>query len=621
MLHKLIIAFLFFIYINLNAQELISIQSINFDGNTSYLSKKEVIDLLKDETTYVFTPDYLILNHFKTIDLKKVKVKECKNIIKEYIEEKGYFNSNVHCEVNDDVLNITINDAKQYIISTINIINEQKEINIDINEMCNNLNITNTKECFKEGNIFTTHMETSFQKYALDILEEQNNYILNEITYQPTFNNETNTVSIDITIKPNEEVFIGTITFDSDDTLINRKLIEKLLTFKEGDKFSYGIIRESIKNIKNTNAIEQIFIIPQFKDIIFSKFDNKAMIPLIVKIKPKTLTKKITMRLGYDTYEGIKAASTWENVLVNKEMLQIKTSLELSQKKQEAIASLSIPNIIEVNKNLTINLFQDKNTSLESMFTNFDFHTKIGYEREEYIGNQKIQSLYNDTYLTTQWFNIKELETNIGTRIILDTPTNSNKDIEIDIFEFSSHLITSYYFNIIYEQVDNKLFTKQGQKYFLEIEHSNPKQFTDYEFMITTLRFQNFYQFYNKEFILATLIEHQYINSLNNETIPEIKKLVSGGYTTNRGYSLNGIYSINEDITQTKITFNNEIRWMLEQEKYLYLFNDFTRLNSKDFNSYGLGLYWTTPIGVISLGGALNKDNNYKIFFNIGTSF
>lgn len=562
-----------FIFINIlyannekKTNSIINIKKIDIQGNTS-IDEHTALNILTNDIIIGLLPYNIPFVDFK---VNEEKILQCKELMENYLYDNGFQYSTVSCGFNkkNGILTYHIIDGKKIKIKKIVFKSDFEKLKI-----CKTSNI-----CIKVGSFYSKNKIKILKSKISEYLED-NGYIFAKIKMEPIYIDDYN-IELHITVNKGIRIFIGKITYDINGN-IDPAIIENMIFFQNGDIFQYKKIRDSIQILKSKKVFSSIIITPVLNEI------ENGIVPIIIKLTVKKKTKKVKINLGFDSFEGVKAGVEWTNFMYKGDLRKLNFKLEASKYIQNIETSFNYPFLFPVYK--------------------INFYNDFGYKKEDTIVSQN-QYLYDTINLNRDF---KNINVKLGFHTIYNSPLHSDLS---DNYDF----IFSIYEEINFIEVDDIFFPRNGYKIESSLESSI--FFSGFDFLELKMGLYGYYPLIKKYnlFLSGKLL----IDNIKSDTdIIQIKKPLSGGYNSNRGYEFASLSYSEETNSISKIESSIEIKKEVYNNLYIFTFDDYSSFNDEDYNSVGLGVYYYTPLGVISVGGAYNSDNDYNGFFSFGASF
>lgn len=555
------------ISIDNNTSKIIEISDINV-AESEIIDENVVGSLLTDDLFIGMLP-YNI--PFVNLKVNEENLNNCSVLLKDYIIKKGYPNPLVNCVFDNEekTLNIDIKEGKAVKINSVFFDNNYDDI-----KLCENKKI-----CLKSGDIFNEELQNNFKSNVSSILEREG-YIFNSIELTPVYHNDY-LVDLKIKIDKKNKIFIGKVTLEIEGD-VSPDIVENLMFFKQGDVFDYTKIRDSINNIKSKNVFSFITVTP-----IFHEMANDIL-PVKVSVSVKEKTKKISASIGYDSFEGLRASASWTNYMYHGNMKKLGAKIDVSKYIQNIETNFFFPFLLPDYK---INLYND-----------------FGYQREDTL-QFKNQYIYDDIYLNRAFQNF---EINLGLRGIMNSPLDN---IDSSVYQ---DIIISIYQNIKFAEIDDIFFPKKGYKIETEVESSI--FVSSFDFLELKLGVYGYYPLWKEKNLYVS--GKMFLDNIKSDSnIIDIKRPLSGGYNSNRGFDFQSIKEVVNTNSIVKVDSSLEIKQEVYNNVYWFMFDDYTLMNNQTYNSVGVGAYYYSPLGVFSVGVSHNNKNDLNAFFSIGASF
>ena len=612
------------------------IKKIAFYGNTHFLQKDLLCAIASREISWnrYFASDSLYNQNRLVLD---------KELLHEYYVQKGYINFKILAS-NVEILRNTQSFFLTYIISEGQKFNFGK-LSIDCKiQGIKTSNLAQHIEC-REGAVFNKNLiANSIDKMANFITHKGHTSF--EIDYQLNKNDTNGTVNIKFIINKTPTLLVKDINIIGNARTIDR-IIRRELTIYERDSLDLSKIQRSKKRIVNLGYFNAV-------EIENNQTLKKNKLNLDIKIQ-ETATGSVKFAIGYNGASGIIGSATLAeyNFLGNGQIIE----LDVNKTKKNLSASFSFtePRVADRNLSVGFDIFtvsQNKVNRNLLHFQNGGVSFKFGYSINEYLHHNLHYSIKNEKYNGHYY-----------TYISMTQPINS-----------IMHLVTH---SIMYDKLNNRTNPTMG--YVIKLNQNFMGTNREISYLHNQL-YAGFYQSLYKENVILHLIGRvNNVKAINNPNIHVANNLFIGEEYI-RGFDISGvgprIKKYQDSLGgKNSLTGTAEISFPISIIKHGrmkgVLFTDFGTLletdagkykckdtrcicnnhnkidvnigskplcNNKKLNfeyindskriraSYGIGLIWQSPFGLVKLDyGIPYKNESFddisRIRFSIGTNF
>ncbi len=497
--------------------------------------------------------------------------------LKSYYKSRGYY----HTTITPDQ-----NESGRIVIS----IKENRPIRIANIEMVSTYDISHIVP-FEMGDVFNaqyfTQSKKDIKKFYID-----KSFCNVEIDAKSWLDIEKDQAYLLYTVTPNQSCHFGAITTSAPQN-IEREIINSFLQFKEGDKYSTELIRQSYDMLYAQEGVSKVLLDVSER--------HEDVVPVHVNVQEHTNPIRFNTGLGYSSDERFEVSMgvKHRNFLGNLKTLSLQG--RYSSIVKSLIGAYTMP-------------FDNRN----------NFGAEIGYIDEKFIG-YKEQSLYQEVHFSQHAKPHSFIQS-----IKLDHAITYDSQDD-NIFKNSDLYIASLRLGWRYDVRDKLLDPSKGYFFKADISGSLNSILSDATYLKYELN--GGYIHAMGDSVLAARAKFGSIKMYDGE-LPASYRFYAGGMNSNRAYSYRmlGPKNINNDpVGFSSVTEGTlEYRFPISGNFRGVLFNDTTFIgNSEGANydnayvSFGTGIRYKTPIGPIALDIGVDSSNikQYAIHFHIGELF
>ena len=516
--------------------------------------------------------------------IKEQFLKNLKETLKSYLENKGYFDAKIEIIKNGDIVKVIINEGEPVRI---------KDIKIDSNFKIKDL-IT-----FKIGDIFEADKFVEIKDKIINRLLE-NGYCKYKLKTKAYIDLKKHSAKLLYKLDKDGVCHFGEIKIVKHPKDISKDVIYSRIKFRKGDRFDIRAINESYSSLNQLNTFANI----QIK----YNFDNNKSVDTNVSLDKREKLKRYLLAIGYDSVIGMRFKGLWErrNFLGNAKKLTIYTE------------------IAKNNKKIQSSLFAPAFLSFYGYYA--DFYISTGYEKER-IDAYKLKRFFVNGYFD---YNYKNWDFQLGLSL---------ENLQIHLYDNLPYVIGGTfnllypYFHITYDGRDSKLDPKNGiyLSWYNEYGLASGVDGVQYYKYILEAR-------YIKSFGDLTLSAVGKVGAIHeiSGTLPASKLFYGGGVYSNRAYGKKdiGIVTSNKSFKKlggkSLLNFQLEANYKLYKKLYGAIFFDSTMISEQEYNfkgkridTIGIGLRYKTPIGPIKidLGFNIHNRKDHAISIMLGQSF
>ncbi len=516
--------------------------------------------------------------------IKEQFLKNLKETLKSYLENKGYFDAKIEIIKNGDIVKVIINEGEPVRI---------KDIKIDSNFEIKDL-IT-----FKIGDIFEADKFVEIKDKIINRLLE-NGYCKYKLKTKAYIDLKKHSAKLLYKLDKDGVCHFREIKIVKHPKDISKDVIYSRIKFRKGDRFDIRAINESYSSLNQLNTFANI----QIK----YNFDNNRSVDTNVSLDKREKLKRYLLAIGYDSVIGMRFKGLWErrNFLGNAKKLTIYTE------------------IAKNNKKIQSSLFAPAFLSFYGYYA--DFYISTGYEKER-IDAYKLKRFFVNGYFD---YNYKNWDFQLGLSL---------ENLQIHLYDNLPYVIGGTfnllypYFHITYDGRDSKLDPKNGLylSWYNEYGLASGVDGVQYYKYILEAR-------YIKSFGDLTLSAVGKVGAIHeiSGTLPASKLFYGGGVYSNRAYGKKDIGIVTSSKSFKKLGGKSLLNFQLEANYKLYkklygaIFFDSTMISEQEYNfkgkridTIGIGLRYKTPIGPIKidLGFNIHNRKDHAISIMLGQSF
>jgi translocation and assembly module TamA len=495
-----------------------------------------------------------------------------------YYKSKGFYHTEITVEHNKENINFIIKENAAVYISEIKISSE--------------LPIASELP-FKEGDIFDANKFTQSKK-NIALYYAKKSFCNAKLSAKAFVDIEKNSAKILYKVIPKDICLFRNITVSSSKT-IDKEIIKSLLYIRESRPFSIEDISKSYKNIYAYPGVSTALINTNIVD--------SSQVDVNVSITENEKPIRFKSSLGYSSDQGVMAALGVEdrNFFGNLKSLGISTTYT------------------EIYQNVKINYAMP-------LVNRDTFGAEVGVKNEDYIGFKELSTT------GTLFLEQRDMPHSFKESLIFDNIYTYGSD-DLALFANGGLFILSPKFGWGYDVRDNILDPTKGYYINTEITGSVRSAISD----------ASYAKFLLSGAYILPLIPSHYLASkvsagtlrLYDGSIPPSYRFYAGGTYSNRAYSYRGLGP--KDSHSNPVGFDSIAEVTLEYRFPVYgnlrgvIFSDNSAIGNSYvpdynniYNSGGIGVRYTTPIGPISFDVGFdlaNPTKQYAFNFHIGELF
>lgn len=276
-----------FVIFNISEGKQKTIRRIMFEGNDTFED-----ETLKEVLSF---KEYALHRMFSSSVSYNIgqMISEMENL-KRFYASKGYPKSEItkhfislNEKTNDVDIYIFVDEGEKYAFGDVNLVD-----NLQLKYFKTN----NVKDLlrFKKGKTYNA-ISLEETRYKISDIAKQEGFPLSMVSADEVFNEKDNTVNITFTINPTKRVYIGKITFLGN-TKTNDNVIRREFTISEGDIYDIDKIRRSIQKVMNLQYFKDVKI--KEKQVSDDKIDLEVTV-----IEDRT--NFISFSIGYDLASSV----------------------------------------------------------------------------------------------------------------------------------------------------------------------------------------------------------------------------------------------------------------------------------------------------------------------------
>jgi len=471
---------------------------------------------------------------------------------------------------------------------------------------------------FKKSEIYSAKIR---EKGVEDIGENYRNkgYLYARIIPVENLDTERKTVNVTFNIDEGELAYLNRLEFRGN-TFTKDKVIRREMLIREGDRFDFGLFKDSILRIG------QLGIAELEKEPEINRDTNQPT-QVDVTLHIKELQKSYYLFSGgYNGHGGIFAAFNYSHVnfLGTGKILEL--TLDHGERIKNYKFGFSEPYFLDYPINVGFNAYYR-----DIIFP--DLYNRGGKGADLTIGARFKR--YWRASLTYSYENV-----NVDLPEKEEDGDEEADPIYSDMFGLGEHDVSSIIPALIRSTLDSTIFPTRGTLYSASCKFAGSFLGGDISLIKPRFEWSFFHPLVSNHFV-GFHIEYQFIEAIGETQVPFWERFYLGGERSIRGY---GIYSIGPRSEQgtniggeKSIVFNAEYVMPVGGPLYAVLFYDAGNAYSSDqkislnnmYSSAGLEirLYFSTlPIPIRLILAYNNRkiapeDSNFAFRFTLGTTF
>lgn len=463
----------------------------------------------------------------------------------------------------------------------------------------------------KTGGIFETAAYRDAKKTVLKTCGN-NGYPFADLTGKVTVNTRANTARVVFRLDPQGRYAFGPLVILPHDTGVRDIVIQRAVSFKEGELYDADKVDQSRRNLFNLDMFQSALLKLELPE------PGAAAVPMTLQLKPKK-RQNFKFGVGFGTEDGLRLKGAW--TYRNLGGWAGKTSL--SARRSDLIENI-------------------QGDYLQPYFLSADntLRAKTGFEREKFesytnrkvFGNAALEHNFKKNWTATFGYNleINNLE---------DVRITDAEELE-RISEQNIYLISSLQTGLVYSDIDNALNPTKGNLVSLSAEWASDLLGSEIRFLRPALELKRYQPVY-ESIMLAGRVRFETIQTDDSTAIPIFKRLFLGGSNTVRGYDFQKIPPLDENGAPlgglSSLNANLELRFPVYRKLTGVVFGDMGVLDQDYFRydtgemryTCGGGIRYNTIVGPLRLdyGYKLNlpdseqKVDRWRIHFSVGQAF
>lgn len=601
------------------------IKKIQFFGNNQFPSSNLKSVLLSQEQKW-----YSFFSSTDVFDQDKMQID--KEMLKNFYYNEGYadfeiISSAAELSTNKDafLISFTINEGQIYKFSGFDI--ESKIPNINTDEL-------KTLVQFKQDKLFNLEMIKNTIDRMTDYLGNKG-YAFVDVDYDLQKDPENKTINVKFTINETYKIYINQINIKNNTRTLD-KVIRREFQIAEGDPYNISKVSRSHQKIRNLGFFESV----NFKNLKTAEPDK---VDIEVEVKEKS-TGSINFGLGYDTVNGVFGQlGMRENNFLGKGQT---VSLDLMKSERESNISFSFtePYYMDKNFSLGFDIFKfHKPKSKKNVPSYSKDNFSISGNNENSFNLDRLGFGLRGGYSLTD-YTYHEVRYSLTKKNISDM----NPDASIYLKEQIGKSITSLVgHTLTYDKLDSRQNPTEG--YFLSLSQDLAGVGGDTYYFDNRVTTAAYYPVYKRDVIFNVTGKAGLIKGWNGRKVKISDSFFMGGNQIS-GFEPDGIgprdSKTKDSLGGTKFyTITTELFFPLGLSTEYgikgiafhhlgSLFDPDVDIKSTDVIhndkslrcSYGLGIIWHSPLGVIRLDYAIpykkqKYDEKRNFRFSVGTNF
>lgn len=382
---------------------------------------------------------------------------------------------------------------------------------------------------------------------------------------------------------------------------INPRLLEKKLSWKEGDIFNSDLLEETQKRLLKTEL---------FSSVVIShgdRVDELGEIPIKMRIA-EAKHKKLAVGAFYATVNGFGGNLTWTNRNLGGMGESLVLFLEYAQKSATASITFKNPD-----------------------FYRFDQTYRALFE----VNHEKIFAYHSDSYRLANYIDR-----------ILDENTFFSVGLKADYVDVKMSATNGFYFLlglpffIKYDPIEDELDPKNGYSVSYSITPYQSIRESNLHFIKQRLTATKYFPLTSSnKYIFAVRAQLGSIAGTERENVPLPKLFLGGSEDEMRGYKYQTVSPVNQSHRplggRSCIFTSSELRIRFKENFGIVPFFDagtitnrtYPTIDTKWYKSIGLGLRYFAFFGPLrfDIGFPLDRrkhiDPKYQIYTSVGQAF
>jgi len=463
----------------------------------------------------------------------------------------------------------------------------------------------------KSGKTFTTADYRDAKEALLKVLKNKG-YPLAELTGKVVVNTVENSARVSFELDPKRQYDFGPLHILPNDSGVRDIVIERAVTFHEGELFSADKVEQSQRNLFKLDVFRLALIKPEKPE------PEKGLLPMAARLEPRK-RNNLEFGIGYGSEDGLRLRGAWSY----RNLWGWAGKFSVSAKHSDLVNN--------IQAEYTQPYFLDADNTLRG---------KAGFERDNYTSytNQKVfAEAAIERKLWKNW--VMAGSYNLEFNDLLNVRVTDPVDLE-QLSRQNVYLISSLGAALTYSSVDDLLNPKKGNVFSVSGEWATHLLGSEVDYVMPAVELKR-YQPLIGDFILAGRLRLATIKTQDPDSIPIFKRLFLGGSNTVRGYGFEKIPPLDENGNPlgglSSGLGNLELRFPIYQKLTGVAFVDAGVLNA-DYLAYnaneiryscGGGIRYNTIVGPLrfDVGYKLNppdimpKPELWRVHFSIGQAF
>ena len=431
------------------------------------------------------------------------------------------------------------------------------------------------------------------------------------VTSKATVQMATKRASVTYVIDPGPQCAFGPLTVSKDSVPIRDQIIERAVTFKEGDIYETRKVEQSQRNLYNLDVFKSARI--QADDPV----TEKQVVPMSLTLKEKK-RHSVKIGIGYGSEDGARLKVGWTRRNIAGWAGRFSVDAKHSDLYEGISATYAQPYFWDARTNLSTGVGTEKEMldSYDSLETYANLNLTRNVDRHwQVLGGYRLElSKLDDLSITDP----KEL---------------------LAFQDENNYLISSLLFGVVRNKTDDDINPTRGYVFSAMLEAASGLYGSDISFLSPEIELKTYLPTAFQVVFAGRLKAQSILETEDTDHIPIFKRLFLGGSNTVRGYRFQNLGLLDETGNPlgglSALNANFELRRRLYKSLAGVLFLDMGLLSDDAFDydfsdmrfSSGAGVRYDTPVGPIrvDVGYKLNpetsKEDRWRIHFSIGHAF
>jgi translocation and assembly module TamA len=398
------------------------------------------------------------------------------------------------------------------------------------------------------------------------------------------------TADIELVLQTGKKYFFGDVTLQGG-TGYPEKFLNRYMSFRTHDVFSYDRIGETQRNFLNSNRFRVVTVSPD------RELARKQHIPVHIRLRPER-SKNVRIGVGYGTDTGARFSTRYTDLNAFRRGNEIRAALNISELLQEIGASYTVPSLTDLNSFKAIEIAlkrEDTDTYNTKLFS-------LGARSTKSIGQGRVMTLFTNIH----W-----------------------EDSEISSEDVTSFLIIPGV-RFLERRYDDLIRPTRGYRYQAEVKGSHEYLFSDTNFIQCSVDANTIMQMPLSFLLFIRMRGAVTFLDGSIDDMPASLRFFTGGDRSVRGYDYQSLGP--KDSKGEVIGGKHLLVGSAELERAIYknwgvavfydVGNAFDEFSDMDLHeAAGIGLRYYTPIGAIRLDYARQigvDDPDDKIHITVG---